>query len=197
MIPAETHFPYTIRLVSDILESNGSSSMATVCAGAMALMDAGVPIKAPVAGIAMGLIKEGDRIAVLTDILGVEDHLGDMDFKVTGTRTGVTAFQMDTKIGGISFQVMADALDRARQGRLFILDKMEQTLPSPRAEISPYAPRIIILTINPDKIREVIGPGARSSSASPRRPGRRSTSRIRVRCASPRSTARAAAAPRR
>jgi polyribonucleotide nucleotidyltransferase len=161
VIPAETHFPYTLRVVSDILESNGSSSMATVCAGAMALMDAGVPIKAPVAGIAMGLIKEGDRIAVLTDILGVEDHLGDMDFKVTGTRSGVTAFQMDTKIGGISFQVMSDALERARQEQLFILDKMEQTLPSPRADISPYAPRIIILTINPDKIREVIGPGGK------------------------------------
>ena len=161
VIPAETHFPYTIRLVSDILESNGSSSMATVCAGAMALMDAGVPIKAPVAGIAMGLIKEGDRVAVLTDILGVEDHLGDMDFKVTGTREGVTAFQMDTKIGGISFAVLADALERAHQGRLFILDKMEQTLASPRAEISPFAPRIIILNIHPDKIREVIGPGGK------------------------------------
>jgi len=161
VIPAETHFPYTIRIVSDILESNGSSSMATVCAGSMALMDAGVPIKAAVAGIAMGLIKEGSRIAVLTDILGVEDHLGDMDFKVTGTREGVTAFQMDTKIGGISFQVMGDALERARQGRLFILDKMTQTLAAPRAEMSPFAPRITILTINPDKIREVIGPGGK------------------------------------
>ncbi len=161
VIPAETHFPYTIRIVSDILESNGSSSMATVCAGSLALMDAGVPIKAPVAGIAMGLIKEGDRVAVLTDILGVEDHLGDMDFKVTGTRDGVTAFQMDTKIGGISFQVMSDALDRARQARLFILDKMAQTLAAPRAEMSPFAPRITILTINPDKIREIIGPGGK------------------------------------
>ena len=161
VIPAETHFPYTIRIVSDILESNGSSSMATVCAGSMALMDAGVPVKAPVAGIAMGLIKEGSRVAVLTDILGVEDHLGDMDFKVTGTRDGVTAFQMDTKIGGISFEVMSDALERARQGRLFILDRMAQTLPAPRAEMSPFAPRITILTINPDKIREVIGPGGK------------------------------------
>jgi len=161
VIPADTHFPYTIRIVSDILESNGSSSMATVCAGAMALMDAGVPVKAPVAGIAMGLIKEGDGVAVLTDILGVEDHLGDMDFKVTGTRDGVTAFQMDTKIGGISFQVLSDALARARDGRLHILDLMEQALPKPRSEMSPYAPRIIILQINPDKIREVIGPGGK------------------------------------
>jgi len=161
MIPADTRFPYTIRIVSDILESNGSSSMATVCAGSMALMDAGVPIKAPVAGIAMGLIKEADRVAVLTDILGVEDHLGDMDFKVTGSREGVTAFQMDTKIGGISFEVLADALEKARAGRLHILDIMEQTLPQPRAEMSPFAPRIIILHINPDKIREVIGPGGK------------------------------------
>ncbi len=161
VIPADSHFPYTIRVVSDILESNGSSSMASVCGGSMALMDAGVPVKAPVAGIAMGLIKEGERIAVLTDILGVEDHLGDMDFKVTGTHEGVTAFQMDTKIGGISFQVLTDALERARQGRLFILGKMEATLPAPRAEMSPFAPRIIILHIHPDKIREVIGPGGK------------------------------------
>ena len=160
-IPSDQHFPYTIRLVSDILESNGSSSMATVCAGSMALMDAGVPIKAPVAGIAMGLIKEGEAVEVLTDILGVEDHLGDMDFKVTGTRDGITAFQMDTKIGGISFGVMADALGRARRGRLHILDIMEAALPAPRAEMSPYAPRILILHIHPDKIREVIGPGGK------------------------------------
>ena len=127
VIPGDQTFPYTIRIVSDILESNGSSSMASVCAGSMALMDAAVPIKAPVAGIAMGLIKEGDKVAVLTDILGVEDHLGDMDFKVTGTRAGVTAFQMDTKIGGIPFKVLADALESARKGRLHILDLMEQT----------------------------------------------------------------------
>jgi polyribonucleotide nucleotidyltransferase len=127
----------------------------------MALMDAGVPIKAPVAGIAMGLIKEGDRVAVLTDILGVEDHLGDMDFKVTGTREGVTAFQMDTKIGGISHAILTDALERARRGRMHILDLMEQTLPTPRGEMSPFAPRIIILNIPPDKIREVIGPGGK------------------------------------
>jgi polyribonucleotide nucleotidyltransferase len=161
VIPADTHFPYTIRLVSDILESNGSSSMATVCGSSMALMDAGVPIKAPVAGIAMGLIKEGEQVAVLTDILGVEDHLGDMDFKVTGTREGVTAFQMDTKIGGISFEVMRDALERARHGRLHILEIMERTLSAPRTEMSPYAPRIMIIHINPDKIREVIGPGGK------------------------------------
>jgi polyribonucleotide nucleotidyltransferase len=161
VIPSDQHFPYTIRLVSDILESNGSSSMASVCGGSMALMDAGVPIKAPVAGIAMGLIKEGDAVEVLTDILGVEDHLGDMDFKVTGTRDGVTAFQMDTKIGGISFHVMRDALERARRGRLHILEIMEKALATPRAEMSPYAPRILILHIHPDKIREVIGPGGK------------------------------------
>jgi polyribonucleotide nucleotidyltransferase len=161
VIPADTSFPYTIRIVSDILESNGSSSMASVCGGSMALMDAGVPIKAPVAGIAMGLIKEGPKVAVLTDILGVEDHLGDMDFKVTGTRDGVTAFQMDTKIGGISFQVMTDALERARKGRMHILGHMDATLAAPRTEMSPYAPRITILNIHPDKIREVIGPGGK------------------------------------
>src|SRR5262249_36054546 len=162
VIPADARFPYTIRIVSDILESNGSSSMATVCAGSMALMDAGGPIKAPVAGVAMGLIKGGERVAVLTDILGVEDHLGDMDFKVTGTREGVTAFQMDTKIGGISFEVLAQALERARAGRLHILDIMGETLQRPRAEMSPFAPRIIILNINPDKIPEGIGPGGKS-----------------------------------
>jgi len=161
VIPADTTFPYTIRIVSDILESNGSSSMASVCGGSMALMDAACPIKAPVAGIAMGLIKEGEKVAVLSDILGVEDHLGDMDFKVTGTRDGVTAFQMDTKIGGISFEVMMNALEKARKGRLHILAIMEQTLPASRTEMSPYAPRIIILHINPDKIREVIGPGGK------------------------------------
>ncbi|HEY3216740.1 MAG TPA: polyribonucleotide nucleotidyltransferase [Candidatus Eisenbacteria bacterium] len=161
VIPSDTHFPYTIRLVSDILESNGSSSMATVCAGAMALMDAGVPVKAPVAGIAMGLIMEGQKVEVLTDILGVEDHLGDMDFKVTGTRDGVTAFQLDTKTGGISSRVLADALERAKRGRMHILDIMSAALSAPREEMSPYAPRILILHINPDKIREVIGPGGK------------------------------------
>jgi polyribonucleotide nucleotidyltransferase len=161
VIPSDTSFPYTIRLVSDILESNGSSSMATVCGSSMALMDAGVPVKAPVAGIAMGLIKEGERVAVLTDILGVEDHLGDMDFKVTGTRGGVTAFQMDTKIGGISFEVLKDAMERARRGRVHILDIMATALGEPRAEMSPFAPRITIINIPQDKIREVIGPGGK------------------------------------
>jgi len=161
VIPADTNFPYTIRIVSDILESNGSSSMASVCGASMSLMDAGVPVKAPVAGVAMGLIKEGDRVAVLTDILGVEDHLGDMDFKVTGTTDGITAFQMDTKIGGISFEIMKNALEQARVGRLFILGKMHDCLPTPRPEMSPFAPRITILHIHPDKIREVIGPGGK------------------------------------
>jgi polyribonucleotide nucleotidyltransferase len=161
VIPADTAFPYTIRIVSDILESNGSSSMATVCAGSLSLMDAGVPIKAPVAGIAMGLMKEGDRFAVLSDILGSEDHLGDMDFKVTGTREGITAFQMDIKIGGITFDILEKALASAKAGRLHILGVMDQCLAEPREEISAYAPRITILTINPDKIREVIGPGGK------------------------------------
>jgi len=161
VIPSDTTFPYTIRIVSDILESNGSSSMASVCGASMSLMDAGVPIKAPVAGVAMGLIKEGEKVAVLTDILGVEDHLGDMDFKVTGTKDGITAFQMDTKIGGISFDIMKDALERARQGRMFILGKMSDCLQAPRQEMSPFAPRITILHIHPDKIREVIGPGGK------------------------------------
>ncbi|MCC6652566.1 MAG: polyribonucleotide nucleotidyltransferase [Candidatus Eisenbacteria bacterium] len=161
VIPADTHFPYTLRIVSDILESNGSSSMASVCGASMALMDAGVPIKAPVAGVAMGLIKEGDRVAVLTDILGVEDHLGDMDFKVTGTSEGITAFQMDTKIGGISFEIMRDALQKAHAGRMFILGKMKECLAASRPEMSPFAPRITIININPDKIREVIGPGGK------------------------------------
>ncbi|HEY6194793.1 MAG TPA: polyribonucleotide nucleotidyltransferase [Candidatus Eisenbacteria bacterium] len=161
VIPADTSFPYTIRIVSDILESNGSSSMASVCGASMSLMDAGVPVKAPVAGVAMGLIKEGDRVAVLTDILGVEDHLGDMDFKVTGTTDGITAFQMDTKIGGISFEIMKNALEQARIGRLFILGKMKDCLAAPRGEMSPFAPRITIIHIHPDKIREVIGPGGK------------------------------------
>jgi polyribonucleotide nucleotidyltransferase len=135
--------------------------MATVCAGSLSLMDAGVPIKAPVAGIAMGLMKEGERFAVLSDILGSEDHLGDMDFKVTGTREGITAFQMDIKIGGITFAIMEQALARARDGRMHILGVMEQCLAEPREEISAYAPRISIMQINPDKIREVIGPGGK------------------------------------
>ena len=146
-MPQKTEFPYTVRIVSDILESNGSSSMATVCGGTLALMDAGVPIKAPVAGIAMGLIKEGDKLVVLTDILGLEDHLGDMDFKVTGTENGIYAFQMDTKIGGILSEVMEKALEQARQGRLFILGKMKETLEGPRSDLSIHAPRIYTMQI--------------------------------------------------
>src|SRR5438094_3851142 len=152
-------FPYTLRLVSDILESNGSSSMATVCGGTLALMDAGVPIKEPVAGIAMGLIKEGDRVMVLSDILGLEDHLGDMDFKVCGTEHGVTALQMDIKIAGITAQLMRQALAQAREGRLHILGRMRAALAAPREQMSPFAPRIYTLKIKPDKIREIIGPG--------------------------------------
>jgi polyribonucleotide nucleotidyltransferase len=161
LIPTDIDFPYTIRVVSEILESNGSSSMATVCGGSLSLMDAGVPIKAHVAGIAMGLIKEGNDIAILTDILGVEDHLGDMDFKVTGTREGITAFQMDMKIEGLSMDIMAKALEKARVARMHVLAKMEAAIASPRPELSPYAPRIYIMMIDPDKIREVIGPGGK------------------------------------
>jgi polyribonucleotide nucleotidyltransferase len=161
IIPSDEVFPYTLRIVSDILESNGSSSMATVCGGTLSLMDAGVPIKAPVAGIAMGLVKEGDKVAILSDILGIEDHLGDMDFKVTGTRSGVTAWQMDVKVAGIDMEVMEEALERAMKGRLHILDAMEETIGKPRSEISQYAPRVLVLQIDPDKIRDVIGPGGR------------------------------------
>jgi polyribonucleotide nucleotidyltransferase len=161
VMPSKTDFPYTVRIVSDILESNGSSSMATVCGGTLALMDAGVPIKAPVAGIAMGLIKEGERVVVLTDILGLEDHLGDMDFKVTGTASGICAFQMDTKIGGISRGVMEKALEQARQGRFFILDRMKETLAEPRSSLSMHAPRIYTMRIKQDKIRDVIGTGGK------------------------------------
>ena len=161
MIPTKLEFPYTIRIVSDILESNGSSSMATVCGGTLALMDAGVPIKAPVAGIAMGLIKEGDKVIVLSDILGLEDHLGDMDFKVTGTSKGITALQMDMKIEGITIDVMRTALQQAKDGRLHILGKMLETLAVPRKELNPFAPRIITMQINPDKIKDVIGSGGK------------------------------------
>jgi polyribonucleotide nucleotidyltransferase len=160
-LPDEETFPYTVRIVSEVLESNGSSSMATVCGGSLALMDAGVPVKAPVAGIAMGLIKEGDKIAVLTDILGDEDHLGDMDFKVAGTATGVTAIQMDNKVGGITKEIMRRALMQARDARLFILSVMEKAIPSPRKDVSAYAPRIVTIKIKPDKIRDVIGPGGK------------------------------------
>ncbi len=161
VIPPREVFPYTIRLVSDILESNGSSSMATVCGSTLALMDGGVPIKAPVAGIAMGLIQEGDKNVVLTDILGLEDHLGDMDFKVTGTEKGITAFQMDLKTGGVSKDIMEQALEQARQGRLFIIGKLKEALAAPRENLAPHAPRIYTMQIRQDKIRDVIGTGGK------------------------------------
>jgi polyribonucleotide nucleotidyltransferase len=158
LLPHYEEFPYTMRVVSEILESNGSSSMATVCGGSLALMDAGVPMKAPCAGVAMGLVKEGDKIAVLTDILGSEDALGDMDFKVAGTANGITSIQMDIKIEGLTIDIMKDALDRARKGRLFILKEMEKALPKARGDLSKYAPRIITIQIKPDKIGDIIGP---------------------------------------
>ena len=164
MIPSEEEFPYAIRLVSEVVSSNGSTSQASICASTMALMDAGVPIKKPVAGVAMGLIKDdaNGNIAVLTDIQGLEDFLGDMDFKVAGTKDGITAIQMDIKIKGIDKEILTRALEQARQGRLFILNKMLETIPAPRAELSPYAPRILQFTIHPDKIREVIGSGGKT-----------------------------------
>ena len=161
VLPDHATFPYTIRLVGEVLESNGSSSMATVCSGILALLDAGVKIKANVAGIAMGLIKEGDRVAVLSDILGDEDHLGDMDFKVAGTTAGITALQMDIKIDSVSFQVMETALNQAREGRLHILTEMEKTMKVARGQLSEFAPRIETIKIKPDKIREVIGSGGK------------------------------------
>jgi polyribonucleotide nucleotidyltransferase len=165
LLPAQEDFPYTIRIVSTVLESNGSSSMATVCGGCLSLMEAGVPIKAPVAGIAMGLIYEGNpgnsRYAILSDILGDEDHLGDMDFKVCGTARGITALQMDIKLPGLEREILAKALYQARDGRMYILDKMLATLPEPRKNLSPYAPRIFTITIKPDRIRDVIGPGGK------------------------------------
>ncbi len=161
VLPPDEEFPYTIRVVSDIMESNGSSSMATVCGGSLALMDAGVPVSKAVAGVAMGLILENEKYAVLTDILGLEDHLGDMDFKVTGTKEGITGFQMDVKISGISRKVMEDAIEQARLGRLSILETMSKVLAAPRSEISPYAPKIVQIKIPVDKIREIIGPGGK------------------------------------
>ncbi|MBQ1249155.1 MAG: polyribonucleotide nucleotidyltransferase [Selenomonadales bacterium] len=161
MIPSEDVFPYTIRLVSEILESNGSSSMASVCGSTMSLMSAGVPIKRPVSGVAMGLVKEGDNYTILTDIQGMEDALGDMDFKVAGTTEGVTAIQMDIKIEGLTKEILTDALAQARRGRMHILGKMLEAIDQPREELSPYAPRIITLQIHPDKIRDVIGPGGK------------------------------------
>jgi polyribonucleotide nucleotidyltransferase len=161
ILPDESEFPYTIRIVSDITESNGSSSMASICGGILSLMDAGVPLKAPVAGVAMGLVMEGNKYAILSDIAGAEDHYGDMDFKVAGTREGITALQMDIKIGGINAMILAEALEQAKKGRLHILDAMEKTIAEPREDIAPYAPRIIQIKINPDKIRDVIGPGGK------------------------------------
>src|SRR5205085_7239419 len=156
VMPTFEDFPYTVRIVSETVESNGSSSMAAVCGGCLSLMDAGVPIVEPVAGIAMGLIKEGDKIAVLSDILGDEDHLGDMDFKVTGTKHGVTALQMDIKIQGLSRDILERALTQAKEGRLHILAKMAESLVAPREELSQHAPRIFTLTVKPDRIRDII-----------------------------------------
>jgi polyribonucleotide nucleotidyltransferase len=161
LLPADTDFPYAIRVVSDILESNGSSSMATVCGGSLALMDAGVPMKSPCAGIAMGLVVEGDKYAILTDIAGAEDHYGDMDFKVAGTREGITALQMDIKVSGVSVAMMREALAQARKARLEILDTMDRTMSAARPEISTYAPHLHMLTIPTDKIRDLIGPGGK------------------------------------
>jgi polyribonucleotide nucleotidyltransferase len=161
VLPAEDGFPYTIRIVAEILESNGSTSMATVCGGSLSLMDAGVPVAAPVAGIAMGLIKEGEHVRVLSDILGDEDHLGDMDFKVAGTTDGVTSLQMDIKISGVNREVMHQALHQAKEGRLYILGIMNATLPAARTSVSGHAPRIITLRVRPEKIREIIGPGGK------------------------------------
>ncbi len=161
VLPTESEFPYSLRIVSDITESNGSSSMATVCGGSLSMMDAGVPIKSAVAGVAMGLVMEGNKYAILSDIAGAEDHYGDMDFKVAGTADGITALQMDIKIAGINSQIMAEALEQARKGRLHILSVMEQSINHPREDMSPYAPRIIQIKINPDRIRDVIGPGGK------------------------------------
>jgi len=165
VLPDKKDFDYTIRIVSEVLESNGSSSMGTVCSGILALMDGGVPIKSPVSGIAMGLVKEGDEVIILSDILGDEDQAGDMDFKVAGTCDGITALQMDIKIHELSKDIMQKALEQARTGRHFILDKMLEALKEPREEISPHAPKIITIKINPDKIREIIGPGGKTIRA--------------------------------
>jgi polyribonucleotide nucleotidyltransferase len=165
LLPPFDTFPYTIRVVSEVLESNGSSSMASVCAASLALMDAGVPLRGACAGVAMGLIKEGDQVAILTDILGLEDALGDMDFKVAGTRKGVTSIQMDIKIEGMTVDIMRDALERARRGRLHILEKMDETLATPRTELSRWAPRIITVKVNPEKIGEIIGPKGKTIRA--------------------------------
>jgi polyribonucleotide nucleotidyltransferase len=165
ILPKHEDFPYTIRIVSDVLESNGSSSMASVCGASMALMDAGVPVSRPIAGIAMGLVKEGDAVAVLSDILGDEDHLGDMDFKVTGSAEGVTALQMDIKISGVTREILQQALEQARAGRIHILGEMAKAIAAPRSELSKYAPRITTITVKPDQVRTVIGPGGKNVRA--------------------------------
>jgi polyribonucleotide nucleotidyltransferase len=161
VMPPKEEFPYTVRVVSEILESNGSSSMASVCGASLALMDAGVPLRAPVAGVAMGLVKDGDRFGILTDIMGTEDHYGDMDFKVAGTEKGVTALQMDIKITGVSIEIMRDALRQAREARLTVLAKMRETIEKPRTELSPFAPRFVTIKVRQEKIREIIGPGGK------------------------------------
>ncbi|MCK4414467.1 MAG: polyribonucleotide nucleotidyltransferase [Candidatus Eisenbacteria sp.] len=195
VMPSNESFPYTIRIVSDIMESNGSSSMATVCGGSLSLMDAGVPIKAPVAGVAMGLISEGDNYGVLTDIQGVEDHLGEMDLKVAGTREGITAVQMDLKIQGLPSRLLADGLEAARRGRLHILDEMDKVLAEPRPEISRYAPRITVLQIPTEKIRDVIGPGGKTIKKITDETGAvidiQDTGEIKVACADATMAARA------
>ena len=171
ILPVSESFPYTVRLVSEILESNGSSSMATVCGASMALMDAGVPVSSAVAGIAMGLIKEGDDTAILTDILGDEDHMGDMDFKVIGNKDGISAVQMDIKIDGLSMDLMTEALSQARDARLDLLNQMEGCISGSSTQLSQHAPRIFTILINPDRIRDLIGPGGSTSRESSSRPG--------------------------
>ena len=165
IVPVHEDFPYTIRVVSEILESNGSSSMASVCGGSLALMDCGVPTKAGVSGIAMGLMKEGDDYVILSDILGDEDHLGDMDFKVTGTRAGICALQMDIKVDGLTRKILEEALDQAKRGRLHILDNMDAAISAARDELSPQAPRIVTVQVKPDKVRDIIGPGGKTIRA--------------------------------
>jgi polyribonucleotide nucleotidyltransferase len=165
VIPSEDTFPYALRIISDVLESNGSSSMASVCGSTLALMDGGVPIKAPVAGVAMGLVKEADDYVVLTDIQGLEDHMGDMDFKVAGTRDGITALQMDMKIMGVSAELLREALGQAREGRIQLLDIMRDTIAEPRSEVSDFAPRVEVLKIPTDKIGLLIGPGGKTINA--------------------------------
>jgi len=162
LIPDEIEFPYTIRVVSEILESNGSSSMATVCGTSLSLMDAGVPLRKPVAGVAMGLIKENDKYEILTDILGIEDHYGDMDFKAAGSADGITAIQMDLKIDGISIDILREILEKSKKGRLYILDKMNTVIPEPRAELSHYVPKMLIIKVNTDKIGNIIGPSGKN-----------------------------------